>query len=515
MNSRIVNNTAILYARTLINIFLSLYTTRAVLAALGAESYGIYTLLAGLVTAMGFLGGALSMVSQRELCAAFATDENTSARKFRDIINIHAILAMTLLIIIEVLGQLAIKHVLSLQDASRHAAQTVHHFLVAGIVANTVAGAYVSYVLARERADLYAKVGLLEAILRLAFAFVLENLPSSKMVAWAIGNLFISIGSLYSLKWICNHVWPGTRYQLGLDLHSMRELARGVGWNAYGNASALVVLHGTGLFLNIFLGPVANAARALANQISGTISTTTSSLQTALAPVVYTAYARSEYHYVRRMVCIGSKYSAFVYALIAFPLIWQMDVILELWLKNVPVWASDFCRLALFVALIDSISPPLMSAAQATGKIKLYQLAIGTLQLLNLPMSYYALLNGADGVVVYWIAALMSALALVVRLQIIAPLIGLQLVDFRALCIYPIGRVALALSVGWLIFAWALRRVHPLDEAMHHLSIVGVVVGMFLLFVIIAVSMITFGMSREERTMIFDLIFKKVRRNND
>ena len=60
--SRIAKNTLFLYFRQILIMLVSLYTVRAVLATLGAEDYGIYNVVAGVVVMFGFLSGAMATV---------------------------------------------------------------------------------------------------------------------------------------------------------------------------------------------------------------------------------------------------------------------------------------------------------------------------------------------------------------------------------------------------------------------------------------------------------------------
>ena len=59
-NKRIAKNTLLLYLRTIFIMFISLYTSRVVLNALGVENYGIYNVVGGVVAMFSLISGSLS-----------------------------------------------------------------------------------------------------------------------------------------------------------------------------------------------------------------------------------------------------------------------------------------------------------------------------------------------------------------------------------------------------------------------------------------------------------------------
>ena len=77
MNSsnRIVFNTGILYVKLLIVMGLGLFSVRIILDALGETSYGIYTLVAGVVGMLGMLQGAMSRASMRFMSHSLGTND--------------------------------------------------------------------------------------------------------------------------------------------------------------------------------------------------------------------------------------------------------------------------------------------------------------------------------------------------------------------------------------------------------------------------------------------------------
>ena len=62
---RVAKNTLLLYARMLLLMFISLYTSRVVLNILGEEDYGLYNVVGGVVALFSVISGTLSSAISR------------------------------------------------------------------------------------------------------------------------------------------------------------------------------------------------------------------------------------------------------------------------------------------------------------------------------------------------------------------------------------------------------------------------------------------------------------------
>ena len=66
-NARLAKNTILLYVRMLFSLAISLYTSRAILATLGEDNFGIYNVVGGVVVLFSFLTNAMTNSTQRFL----------------------------------------------------------------------------------------------------------------------------------------------------------------------------------------------------------------------------------------------------------------------------------------------------------------------------------------------------------------------------------------------------------------------------------------------------------------
>ena len=101
----IVKNTIALYVRSFISLILSLLTVRLVLSNLGIEDYGVYNAVGGIVSMVAFIQGSMAGATQRFLSYYIGLeDKNKLKEVFSMCINVHLIISIVLMIIIEVFG---------------------------------------------------------------------------------------------------------------------------------------------------------------------------------------------------------------------------------------------------------------------------------------------------------------------------------------------------------------------------------------------------------------------------
>lgn len=122
--------------------------------------------------------------------------------------------------------------------------------------------------------------------------------------------------------------------------------------------------------------------------------------------------------------------SFFLLFIIALPVIFNADYLLSIWLKEVPEHSSLFVQLFLIFALSESLSNPMITAMLATGNIRNYQLVVGGIQLLNLPVSYVCLRMGAIPEVTVIVAIIISQICMWARLLMLSKATGFPVRSF-------------------------------------------------------------------------------------
>lgn len=430
-NKRIAKNTIMLYARMIIFMVVSLYTSRVVLNSLGVEDFGIYNVVTGFVIAFGFLNSAMNASVQRFLTVEFKSDNVDRLNKiFNMSIMIHLILALLMVVIAEPIGVYFVSHKLVIPPDRMQAAMWIFHLSVLSLFFNIMNVPYRALIVTHEDMGAFALISLFEVFAKLSVAVLIAFVLFDKLIFY--GLLLAGVAVLVQIFYM---IYCVTKYkkevsfQLFWERKLFNEMCSFAGWNLIGVFAGIAYNQGVNILLNLFGGPVVNAARAIAFQVSGAANQLVTNFQMAVNPPIMKSYVAKDGK-AELLVYSSSKISAFLLLFIAIPAIAETPYILQLWLKTVPDYTVALTRLALVDAIVCSMAGPLHTLFQATGNIKRYQLIISSILLLNLPISYVFLKIGCEYEVTIIIAIVLSLLAIGARLRLVTKFAAINLYGF-------------------------------------------------------------------------------------
>ena len=497
---RIAKNTLMLYFRQILIMLVSLYTVRVVLNTLGAEDYGIYNVVAGVVTMFSFLSGAMATASQRYFAFEMGKGNEEGLQKiFSVTMIIYVLLALIIMLLAETVGLWFVNTKLVIPTERMVAARWIYRFAILSFMVTLLTTPYMASIIAHENMNVYAYVSIVEVALKLGVVFLLQVLPYDKLIVYGGLLLFVACINTGLYRGYCKKHYLECRFRLVWDKVLFKEMVSYSGWNLFGASVGIVKNQIINILLNLFFGPLVNAARAVSAQVNSAIVSFSQNFSTAMRPQIIKSYAAENYEETMQLVFRGCKGTFFLMYLFALPLMIEMPYVLKLWLKEPPELSVLFTRLALLDALIDSISYPIMTLAQATGKIKLYQGVVGGVLLLNLPVSYCALRLGAPAYSVMIVAAGITLLAFIIRLYIVRRLTRISLVQFVTKTALPV--LAVAVCAGILPVMTNGR----LSQGMLRLCVTVVIsccsTALFVWFI---------GLSGEERVSVSGVIRRKL-----
>lgn len=430
-NKRIAKNTLMLYFRMILTMLVSLYTSRVVLNTLGVEDFGIYNVVGGFVSMFGFLNSAMASATQRFLSFEIGKKDFEQLRNvFSMSVNIHFLIAFIILILAETVGLWFVNTQLTIPAGRMGAAQWVYQFSILAMMVYMVSVPYNAIIIAHERMNVFAWVSIAEVSLKLFIVFMLQWFGFDKLKFYAILTFSVSLIIRFIYGFYCSRYFKESKFRFFWDKPLFKTLVDYAGWNLWGNIAAVLKDQGVNVLLNMFFGPVINAARGIAYQVSSAVNQFVANFQMAMNPQIIKSYAVDDLKNMHQLIFRGAKYSFFLLFTLSLPILLETEQILRLWLKMVPEYTVIFTRLVIINVLIDCISGPLMTAAQASGKIKLYQSVVGGLLILNLPVSYLFLKLGFQPQVTLYISIGISVIALFSRLKIISPLVSLSIMDY-------------------------------------------------------------------------------------
>jgi O-antigen/teichoic acid export membrane protein len=400
-NKRIAQNTIFLYIRMIVIMGVTLYTTRVVLNYLGVDDFGIYNIVGGIVALLGFLQSAMINASQRFITFELGKGDNEQLGKtFSMSMTSHISIALLILLLAETAGLWFVNTKLNIADERMTAVNWLYQFSVLTFIINIIQVPYSALIIAHEKMSFYAYVSISDAFLRLAVVLLLPIISFDKLSVYGGLMFLVPLISTTLYKVYCNKFFKVSKYKFKWDKKLYWQLMSFSGWTMLGGIANVGARQGGNILLNIYSGLIANAALGIANQVSAAVSAFASNLLIAFNPQTIKYYATGDKDNMNKMIFRASSYSFYLVLLIAVPFFLNTDLILHIWLKNVPDYTITFCQLMIVYQLIDMIQAPLETSITATGNIKFYQLWLSSLLILNLPVSWYLLNIGWSP---YWV----------------------------------------------------------------------------------------------------------------
>lgn len=495
-HKRMLRNTGMLYMRMLLAMAVTLYTSRVVLDVLGIEDFGIYQVVAGFVALLGFLQGAMTTATQRY----FAFDLGESGGKdlsriFNTSVLIHGLLALCIALLAETAGYWFVSTQLTIPDERMPAALSAYHLSVICFVVSVVMVPFTAMLMAHERMGVFAAISMLDVLLKLAAVILLQYIGSDKLVTYTWLLLAVNLVTFTSYAIANKLLFQDIQLRWQWHSRQFRTMLSYTAWNTWGNLAAALSGQGTNVLLNMFFGPTINAGRSIALQANGALNSFIQNIQAAINPQIIKLYASGEIAQMHTLVLHASKYNFFLLFTLSLPVLLNTDALLGIWLVEAPPYAAIFLQLTIAASLIDSFAGPLMTSAQATGKIKAYQSIIGGVLLLNLPISYVALLKWQKPEIVLAATILTSMTAFIARLIILRSLIELKVMNYIASVIFRSACMS----------ATAIATAHTLNIT-NTSGIGDLLLNASSALAISALAIATIGLTTKERTKLAQLL---------
>lgn len=499
---RIAKNTMLLYVRMLLMMAVSLYTSRIVLDVLGVTDFGIYNVVGGIVSMLGFLNGSMSNAVQRFL--SFEIGKGSDG-KVEHVFNIamlaHILIAIVVFVILEIVGVWFLNTHMVIPSNRLVAANWVLQCSIVTALFSIMQVPYNGIIIAKEDMGIYAYVSIIEAVLRLLIVYALFVCSFDRLKLYTVLMMAVSLIVLMINRVYCIRKYRETHFKFVSDKVLLKDMTSFASWNMFGEIAWMMTGQGVNMILNLFFGPSVNAARGLAEQVNSAVMRFINNFQVALNPQIIKSYSGGEIDDMKRLLFVGTRISYFVLFILALPIILEMDFILNLWLREVPEHTTLFCQLILVCSLTACVSNLLAQVARAYGKIRKYQMIVSFFLLLNFPMSFLILKLGASAEMTVVVNIAIQISLLLVRLLLIKPMIALSIRQFIENVLVPIITVTCLASV--LPLLW---KFYSIPSALNSLFI------MILAFLSSIISIVYVGMRKTERIRIINLIISRINR---
>lgn len=410
---------------------ISIYTSRLILNALGPDDYGIYSVVGGFVGLFSVVNASLISAIVRFITTAQGLGDVENEKKvFYTSVNVEIIVAFVALLIAETFGLWFINEKMIIPPDKLYAANIVYQLSLVSFIAGLVSIPYNASIVAHERMSAFAYISIIEAVWRLFVAYVICVVQNDRLVIYALLLSFVSfvVQGIYVLY--CKRNFVECTYHFVIDRDILNKMLKFAGWETIGSSACVIRDHGSNVLLNLFFGPVVNAARAVSMQVYQAVINFVNNFCMALNPQIFKAYTQKDQDYLMKLIFNGARFAYYLMFLLSLPILINTPYILELWLKNVPNHTVSFVRLILITGLISTVSETLVTTQNATGNNKWYQIIIGGANLLTLPIAYICLWNGQPPEAVFIVTVLIEVVRLFLRLPILKRMVDIDVKSF-------------------------------------------------------------------------------------
>lgn len=438
-NERIAKNALMLYIRMGIIMLVQLYISRIVLNTLGVSDYGIYNVVGGIVTMLGFLRGTIAAATQRFLSVELGKNDIPKLRTvFNTTMQIHIGISVVVLILAETIGIWLILTQMQIPQDRVTAAIWVFQFSIISTIAAIMSVPFNATIIAHEKMSSFAFISIFEAGLMLLTVYFVLISSVDRLILYGFLNCLIQIVLLYMYGFYCIKKFSECKYQKCFDRNLIAEILGFSGWNLFSNVAAVLSNQGVNIILNIYFGPVVNAARGLAYQVQGAANRFCVNFQMAVNPQMVKSYAAGDLGRTQSLMFRSSKFSYYLLFIIVLPLFLETNMILTIWLKNVPENTVLFLRILLGCILLWTTTGPLCTVANATGNIKKMNLICSFIVVLVVPFSWLSFIFGAPAYYAMMYILIFEIISSIARMIIVRELFPFSVIDF---CKKVYGRI--------------------------------------------------------------------------
>jgi len=480
----------------------SLYTVRVVLKTLGVVDYGIYNVVGGIVIMFAFLSNTMSSASQRFFAFELGQNNREQLKKtFSITMTIYILIALVILLLAETVGLWFLNTQLTIPADRMGAAQWVYQFSILSFMMTMFTVPYNAAIIAHENMKIYAYVSIFDVLLKLFIVYLLVLFSFDKLQLYAILTFAATTIITLIYRTYCMRKFEECRYSFHWDKSLFKKIMSYSGWNLVGALSSVAKNQGINMLLNVFFGPAVNASRGVAYQVQSVVLNFGNNFFTAVRPQIIKSYASQRHDEMMRLVFQSTKFSFYLLFFLSLPLLLEPNFLLGLWLEKIPDFTVVFIQLVVVDTLLELLMNPIVTLVQATGKIKWYQIVVGGVRLLCLPVAYVFLKRGFGPEAVFYILVANTILCNALRVIMVKKLITFSLIGY----LKQVVLVITVVSLTSFIFP-KLIQIYWMGNSVSESIIMVLIASFFSLS-----SILLIGLTKSEREFLRSAIVNKLK----
>jgi O-antigen/teichoic acid export membrane protein len=462
-SGKIAKNTMALYGRSLLVLIVSLYTSRVVFNALGVEDYGLFNVVGGVISMLGFLNTTMQATFQRYYNVAMGKGKEMEIKQlFRSSLTVQLLLSIIVVLLGETIGLWFLSNKLVIPEGRVEAAQILYQVTIVSFILSIFKAPFASLITAYERMSVYALFSIIETILKLGIVFIVMVAPADKLILYSLLILLIHVVDFLLYVIFCRNRIPTTAIGFSCSKGALNKMLSFSVWSTMDALAYTMRSQGLNILLNLFFGTVVNAARGVAYQVLNVVNQFIRSFQTAFRPQLTKLYASGDYDATMRLYYGATKLSYYLVFTISLPILLETPSILHLWLGNVvPDYAIVFTRIILLTSFVDVFANPSTAIAYAAGNIKTFSIVVSIVNLMIVPVAWLFLKLGYSPTSAMLVSLSFTILVQIIRLMIVANMtvfkigdyikhVGLPVAVYSMLCVAAPLALTFSLDKGWL-----------------------------------------------------------------
>ena len=488
-----------LYIRMMLSIVVSLYTSRVVLNTLGVEDYGIYGVVGGVVSMFSFLNASMSGATSRFLTYEMGRGDMKGLREtFSSALIVHIIITVVVFILSETIGLWFLMNKLVIPEDRMFAAHVVYQLSVFSALLGITQVPYNAIIIAHEKMDIYAYIELLNVTLKLLIVFLLPILGQDKLIVYASLVLGVSILIIVIYRVYCIKNYCESHFSIIYNKSIILPMLSFSGWDLYGNMAVSWRQQGMNFLINMFFGPVLNAASSIATTVQGIVIGLSGNVTMAYRPQIIKSYACQNYEQVNNLLHMAVRFTLGLFLLVAIPVFIEIETVLKLWLGIVPKYTADFFRLIMISNVFGLVNGIIIIPIHASGRIKQLSFLTGSLFLFSLVPMYVALKFGFSPISIYWTLVIFSVLILIADFYLLKK-------NVSNIKIFPI---IFELLKAFILVASVFFMVEFFKDLFSN-RIMRLLSNSFISVFLYSIGFFIFQLSNEQRRTILKRIFKE------
>ena len=495
--SKILKNTIFLYLRSFIVLLISLYTSRVVLKVLGVEDFGIYNAVGGVISMISFVNTSLIAAFQRYYNVVMGEGIREELRLwFRSSLSSQLLLVFLILLLAETVGLWFLNNVMVIPETRIVAANWIFQASTVAVIFSVFQAPYTAIVTACEKMNIFAIISVIDAFLKLVIVLSLQFVDADKLIVYSVLLMLVSLFNLsFYIIYVEGKLDLG-RFSFVWQWKKIISLFTFAGYSFVDMLSQTLKSSGLNVLLNVFFGPVVNAARGLAYQVLSATNQFVKSFQLSFQPQLTMSYAENNFDYLNRLYFSASKISFFMILIITVPIIVETDAILHIWLgDNVPDHTVAFIRLILVTSWVSCFANPTSVIIYATGQMKKFTMWVSGLNLAILPVAYIFLKLGFVPESAMVVSLVITVIVQMVRMAILKNLVNISIIEYFKKVLLPSFGVCMTSFVLPLLF-------HNITNY----SVINSIVNCSITVIWIVLAVWLIGTNKEEKQFILSKV---------